>query len=87
MTLKIFSYLFIFLFEKPTSPRVTSGIMLICPGPPQCPYVKIFGWLVGMLLVSRSGLVEEDAVEVFHYCDFHLTASFLVYNFKSFQGK
>jgi len=26
-----------------------------------------------MLLVSRSGLVEEDAVEVFHYHDFHLT--------------
>jgi hypothetical protein len=23
--------------------------------------------LVGMLLVSRSALVEEDAVEVFHY--------------------
>ena len=24
-------------------------------------------WLVGMLLLSRSGLVEEDALEVFHY--------------------
>jgi len=23
--------------------------------------------LVGMLLVSRSGLVEEDVIEVFHY--------------------
>ena len=27
---------------------------------------------VGMLLVSRSGLVEEDVVEVFHYYGFHL---------------
>ena len=27
------------------------------------------GWLIGMLLVSRSGLVEEDAVEVCHYND------------------
>ena len=43
------------------------------------------GWLVGMLLVSRSGLVEEDAVEVFHYYGFHLIYSFLMYNFKSFR--
>ena len=28
------------------------------------------GCLVGVLLVSRSGLVEEDAVEVFHYHGF-----------------
>jgi hypothetical protein len=27
----------------------------------------IHWWLVGMLFVSRSGLVEDDAVEVFHY--------------------
>ena len=27
--------------------------------------------MIGMLLVSRSGLVEEDAVEVFHYYGFH----------------
>ena len=27
--------------------------------------------LVGRLLVSRSGLVEEDAVEVFRYYGFH----------------
>ena len=46
------------------------------------------GWLVGWLvLVSRSGLVEEDAVEVFHYYSFHLSSSFLMHNFKSFQGK
>ena len=44
-------------------------------------------WLVGMLLVSRSGLVEEDAVEVFDYGDFHLSSYFLMFNFKSFQGK
>ena len=36
------------------------------------------GWLVGMLLVSRSGLVEEDTIEVFHYYDFHLSSSFLM---------
>ena len=29
-----------------------------------------------MLLVSRSGLVEEGAVEVFHYYDFHLPSFF-----------
>jgi hypothetical protein len=45
------------------------------------------GWLVGMLLVSRSGLVEKDAVEVFHYYGFHLSSSFFMYNFKYFQGK
>ena len=28
------------------------------------------GWLVGMLLVSRSELLEEGAVEVFHYLVF-----------------
>ena len=27
--------------------------------------------LIGMLLVSRSGLVEEGAVQVFHYYEFH----------------
>ena len=50
-------------------------------------YLNRVLWLVGMLLVSRSGLVEEDAVKVFHYCGFHLSSSFLMYNFKSFQGK
>jgi hypothetical protein len=34
--------------------------------------------MVGMLLVSRSGLVEEDAVEVLHYDGFHLFSSFLM---------
>ena len=43
---------------------------------------KLVGWLLGMLLVSRSELVEEDAVEVFHYNGFHLSSSFLMYNFK-----
>ena len=56
-----------------------------------CPYnyciIIIINLLVGMLLVSRSGLVEEDAVEVFHFDGFHLSSSFLMYNFKSFQGK
>ena len=40
--------------------------------------ILIIGWLVGMLFVSRSGLVEEDAVEIFHYYDFHLSSSFLM---------
>ena len=44
-------------------------------------------WLVDLLLVSRSGHVEEDAVEMFHYYGFHLSSSFLLYNFKSFEGK
>ena len=47
----------------------------------------LVGWLVGMLLVSTSGLVEEDGVKVVHYYGFHLSSSFLMYNFKSFQGK
>ena len=47
----------------------------------------VYCWLVGMLLVNRSELVEEDVVEVFHYYGFHLPSSFFMYNFKSFQGK
>ena len=30
--------------------------------------------MIGMLLVSRTGLVEEDAVEVFHYYGFNLSS-------------
>ena len=52
-----------------------------------CLWLDSVGWLVDMLLVSRSGLVEEDTVEVFHYYGFHLSSSCLMYNFKSFQGK
>ena len=37
-----------------------------------------------MLLVSRSELVKEDAVEMFHYYGFHLSSSILMYNFKYF---
>ena len=46
-------------------------------------------WLVCCLLAGPdlSGLVEEDAVEVFHYNGFHLSSSFLMHNFKSFQRK
>jgi hypothetical protein len=43
--------------------------------------------MIGMLLVSRSRLVEEVAIEVFHYYDFHLSSSSLMSNFKSFQRK
>ena len=34
--------------------------------------------MIGKLLVSRSRLVEDDAVQVFHYYCFHLSSSFLV---------
>ena len=34
--------------------------------------------IVGMLLVSRSGLVEENTVEVFYHYIFSLSSSFLV---------
>ena len=44
-------------------------------------------WLVGMLLVSRSGLVEENDVEVFHHSGVHLSSSYIYINFKSFRGK
>ena len=37
----------------------------------------MFNWLIAKLLVSRSWLVEEDAVEVFHYYGVHLPSSFL----------
>ena len=33
---------------------------------------------MGILLVSRSGLVEENAVEVFHHYGVHLFSFFLV---------
>ena len=29
--------------------------------------------------------MEEDAVQVLHYYDFHLSSSLLMYNFKSFR--
>ena len=44
---------------------------------------KLLPGLIGMLLVSRSRLVEKDAVEVFHYYGFYLSSSFLMYYFKS----
>jgi len=42
---------------------------------------------IGLLLVSKSGLVEENALEVFHHCGVHLPSYILMKNFKSFQGK
>ena len=60
--------------------------------PPLSPFIvhpfHTYGvtWLVGMMLVSRSGLVEEIAVEMFHCYGFHLSSSFFMYNFKSSQG-
>ena len=43
--------------------------------------------LTGILHVSRPGLVEEHAVEVFHHYGVHFSSSFLMQNFKSFRGK
>ena len=34
-------------------------------------------WLIGMLLVSRFELVEENAVKLFHHYVFHLLSYFL----------
>ena len=44
-------------------------------------------WLIGVLLVSRSGLVEEDVIEVSHYYGFHLSFSSLDIKFKVISGK
>ena len=38
---------------------------------PETSIIVIIDLLIDMLLVSRSGLVEENAVEVFHYHGFH----------------
>ena len=43
-------------------------------------------WLVGILLVSRSGLVEENAVEVFHHYGVHLSSSLLMQIFSWLAG-
>ena len=61
-----------------------AGISLLLP-PSRSSW--LVGWLVCMLLVNWSGLVKEDAIEVFHFYGFHLSSSFMMYNFKSFQGK
>ena len=41
----------------------------------------VYNWLIGMLLVSRSGLVEENAVEVFITMVFSLVLFFLYVKF------
>jgi hypothetical protein len=53
-----------------------------------CPAVasKLIDSVVCCLLAG-FGLVEEGAVQVFHYYAVRLSYSFLMYNFKSFQGK
>ena len=35
-------------------------------------------WLIAVLLVSRSGLVEDGTVQVFYYYGFHSSSSFLM---------
>ena len=47
---------------------------------------KSIDLMIGMLLVSRSAHVEENALEVFHQDGVHLS-SFLKENFKSSQAK
>ena len=42
--------------------------------------------LIGMLLVSRFGLVEENTVEVFHHYDVRLCSS-LDEKFQIFSGE
>ena len=37
--------------------------------------IQFFGWLIGMLLISRSELVEENAVEVFRHYSVHLPST------------
>jgi hypothetical protein len=39
---------------------------------------NMIDWLVGMLPVSKSGLVEENALEVFHYYCVHFSSNFLI---------
>ena len=39
---------------------------------------ELIDWLIGMLLVSRSGLVEDNAVKMFHHYGVHLFSSFLM---------
>ena len=41
-------------------------------------YTSIIDLLIGMLLVNRSGLLEETAVEVFHHFGVHLSSCFLI---------
>ena len=43
--------------------------------------------LIGMLLVSGSGLMEKHAVEAFHHQGVQLSSFFIMQNFNSFQGK
>ena len=35
-------------------------------------------WLIAILLVRRSGLMEENAVEIFYHYVVHLSSSFLM---------
>ena len=44
----------------------------------------LVGRLIGILLVSRSGLVGEDAIEVFHYHGFQF---FLDVQYQVYSGK
>jgi hypothetical protein len=43
----------------------------------------LIDWLIGILLVSKSGFVEVNAVQVFHHHGVHLPSSFLPFREKN----
>ena len=47
-----------------------------------CHLLKQFIVEVSILFVTRSGLVEENAVELFHHYGFHLCSSLLIFSGK-----
>ena len=46
----------------------------------------LIGWLISILVVSMSGLVEENAVKVFHHYGVHLSSSLLMQIFSWLAG-
>ena len=46
----------------------------------------VYDWLIGMLLVSRSGHVEDNAVKLFHHYGVHLSSSLLMQIFSWLAG-
>jgi len=47
----------------------------------------LIDWLIGILLISRSGLVEENAIEVIQNYGVHVSSAFFMCYLKSFLGK
>ena len=46
----------------------------------------VYDLVIGMLLVSRTGLVLENAVKVFHHFGVHLSSSLLMQIFSWLAG-